>query len=150
MVQLGGLEPPTSGSTIRSLCLFSVRTSKAYRFRGALVVLLAPGKPLSLSYQCQLAIHPAGTRTGIGMGDLRNKMAKLARDEEHRRYMAEHYPPPLAPKPAKCQCGNTHLEAHLWAWSGDRNIPSGVYCTGCLPPGLLPLVIDQAANLPDR
>lgn len=84
------------------------------------------------------------------MGDLRNKFDKQERDEAHRRFMAEHYPPPPAPKPAKCLCGNTALETHLWAWSGDRNIPAGVYCTGCLPPRLLPLVIGQAANLPDR
>jgi hypothetical protein len=72
---------------------------------------------------------------GVRIGDLRNKLAKQARDEAHRQYMAKHHPPKPAPEPPKCLCGLTCYEAPtLWAIDGG-GWPRRVdyYCPACLP-----------------
>src|SRR5213078_1542878 len=55
---------------------------------------------------CRLAIHPAGTAHGFGMGDLRNKARKL---EEEARIKAMQARLEAKPKgePIRCQCGLT-------------------------------------------
>lgn len=68
------------------------------------------------------------------MGDLRNKMAKLARDERHRLHMLKHYPPKPPPPPPTCRCGLTGQETKLWGFSGYKNSRlNGLFCMVCMP-----------------
>lgn len=69
------------------------------------------------------------------MGDLRNKAAKMERDAAVRAMQARMEAKPAA-DPPRCRCGHTAQDTSLWAWSGDRVIPAGVFCAACLPPAL--------------
>lgn len=84
------------------------------------------------------------------MGDLRNKLAKQARDEAHRRHMAKHYPPKPAPPLPKCLCGLTYREvATMWAVDlGDWPRRVDYYCPACLPDHLRGVVGADDAGLP--
>lgn len=69
------------------------------------------------------------------MGDLRNKFAKIERDEAVRALQARmEAKPPSAPP--RCRCGHTAQEKPLWAFSGDRDYAPGYFCLACLPAGL--------------
>ena len=75
---------------------------------------------------------------GKGMGDFRNKYAKMARDERVKALQAalEGRRPPASP--LRCRCGLTyHQVPVLWAVQADRWSPLEVYCPACLPPDLL-------------
>ena len=68
------------------------------------------------------------------MGDLRNKMAKLARDEAHRRYMAKHFPKARGgpPPPAACWCGLNSNQVEIIARQ-DRNDLVAYFCRAHFP-----------------
>jgi hypothetical protein len=79
------------------------------------------------------------------MGDLRNKMAKLARDERHRQYMARNYPKAHAP-PHEPECAGCGLKGiynrrpdgayvSMYVISGRRRgDESKILCENCAPP----------------
>lgn len=68
------------------------------------------------------------------MGDLRNKLRKLERDEAHREFMARLYPSAPPPLPIRCQCGLTPAEVPaMWAHQADRWPAVQFYCPACLP-----------------
>lgn len=70
------------------------------------------------------------------MGDLRNKMAKLARDERHRQFMLRKYPPKPPAPPPTCRCGLTWQETTLYGWSSpklSKRHLNGLWCLVCMP-----------------
>jgi hypothetical protein len=81
------------------------------------------------------------------MGDLRNKIAKLERDEAHGQFMALRHPKkPPPPPPIRCQCGLTvHEVPAMWAHQADRWSPQRFCCPGYLPDEPLGEVIQDAA-----
>jgi len=77
------------------------------------------------------------------MGDLRNKIAKMERDEQVRRMQARLTKPP--PPPWRPVCANCGLGVYdrvpgssdlvrLFAVAGNRGQSPTVYCEGCLEP----------------
>ena len=72
------------------------------------------------------------------LGDLRNKFAKIARDERVKALQAAlEGRKPLAELP-RCRCGLTYYQVEvMWAVQADRWSPLEVYCPTCLPPDLL-------------
>lgn len=68
------------------------------------------------------------------MGDLRNKFAKIERDEAHRQFVAKHYPLAPLPKPICCQgCGATYYERDVYAVARDKWSVAEFWCASCLP-----------------
>lgn len=64
------------------------------------------------------------------MGDLRNKFAKIERDEAHRAWLRKTYPAKPIPSSLypKCQCGLTVFEARVYQCGKD-----GYFCLVCMP-----------------
>lgn len=73
------------------------------------------------------------TQAGIGMGDLRNKVAKQMRDEAHRQWLAKHFPSKPLPKEIVCDgCGASCYEIPVYAMPRDWKGPYNYACAGCM------------------
>jgi hypothetical protein len=69
------------------------------------------------------------------IGDLRNKYAKIERDERHRAYLARRYPPKPKVEPT-CRCGLTWHQTTLYSHTEvklSRRHLNGLWCTVCMP-----------------
>jgi len=78
------------------------------------------------------------TSAGTGMGDFRNKYAKMARDIRVKALQAKLEAKGPSAEPPRCRCGLTyHQVPVMWAIQADRWSPLGVYCPACLPDEIL-------------
>ena len=75
---------------------------------------------------------------GAGMGDFRNKDAKMTGGIRVKALQAKLEAKEPAAEPTRCRCGhNYHQVPVVWAMQADRWSPLEVYCAACLPPDLL-------------